>query len=267
MVKNIITELCDLSGKSAVVTGGGMGMGQAIAFRLSEAGANVVITDINMEAAGQTVDRILSDGGKAKAIYADSASTTDAHKVMQFTVESFGSIDIIVNNAGSFPPSPVFDITEELWDKVLSINLKGVFFYAKTAAEYMVKAGRGGKIINIASLGGIQPRRDLLLYCTSKAGVIMLTKSLALELSPHNILVNAIAPGGVVTPGGSAHAVELMNLGRSVEDSANRFIERIALNRLAEPDDIAKVVFFLASDSANYITGEVVVVDGGYLVS
>lgn len=267
MTSQRIAQLFDLKGKGAIVTGAGMGIGQAIAFRLAEAGASVMIADIDLDAANQTVEQIKTSGGAAQAIRADAASAADAGKVAQATVEAFDSLDILVNNAGIFPFSSVLEIGEEIWDKVLDINVKGVYFYSQTAAQEMIKAGHGGKIINMASMEGLHPREDLAHYVTSKAGVVMLTKALALELARYNILINAVAPGGIMTPGATAHGLALKASGKSLEELSNSFMARLPLGRMGKPDDVAKVVLFLASAAADYMTGSVVLVDGGYLLS
>jgi 2-deoxy-D-gluconate 3-dehydrogenase len=262
-----IAELLDLKGKGAIVTGAGMGIGQAIAFRLAEAGAAVTITDINLEAANQTAEQIVSRGGTAQAIQANASSSNDARRATKATVKAFGSLDILVNNAGIFPHASVLDISEKMWDEVLGINIKGVYFNSQAAAKEMIKAGRGGKIVNMASMEGLHPRKDLGHYVTTKAGVIILTKSLALELAPHNILVNAIAPGGILTPGTVAQRAALKSSGKSLKELYDNYMSRLPLGRMGEPDDVAKVVLFMVSSAANYMTGSVILVDGGYLLS
>jgi 2-deoxy-D-gluconate 3-dehydrogenase len=241
-----------------------MGIGQAIAFRLAEAGAGLMIADINPEAAGQTADQIKAKGGKAQTILADASSEEDAEMTVKAAVEAFGGVDILINNAGIFPHAPALEITKEMWDKVLDINLKGVYFNSRVTAGEMIKAGRGGKIVNIASMEGIHPWQDAAHYSTSKAGVIMITKTLALELAPHGILVNAVAPGGIATPGGVAVGPVLEAMGRSPGEIAEKFLARLPLARFGEPDDVAKVVLFLVSGAADYMTGSVVLADGGY---
>jgi 2-deoxy-D-gluconate 3-dehydrogenase len=267
MTTQTIAQLFDLTGKGAIVTGAAMGIGQAIASRLAEAGAGVMITDINPEAASQTVEQIMARGGKARAIHADATSADDAKKAVEATVESFGRLDILVNNAGIYPISPILEISEEMWDRVLDINIKGVYFYSRAAAKEMIKAGQGGKIVNMASMEGLHPRVDLAPYVTSKGGVVMLTKALALELAPHNILVNAVAPGGIVTPGTWEHGAALMAMGRSLEEIGDAFMARLPMGRMGEPDDVAKVALFLASAAADYMTGSVLLVDGGFQLS
>jgi 2-dehydro-3-deoxy-D-gluconate 5-dehydrogenase len=263
-----IAQLFDLSGKVAVVTGGALGIGQGIAFRLAEAGATVVITDLDMEAANQTAEQISKTGGKAVALKADAASVEDAKMVANFAVEKFGKVDILVNNAGIFPMSPALETTENLWDKVIDINLKGVFFYTQALAQKMIEKGNGGSIINIASIDALHPTGNLVHYDASKGGVVMMTKSLALELGKHNIRVNAIAPGGIRTPGASKLSGNLGEMPpEQIEAMVNAFMARIPLGRQGEPDDIAKVVLFLASSAAAYMTGATLIVDGGFLLS
>jgi len=262
-----IAELFDLSGKSAIVTGGGMGIGQAISFRLAEAGAGMTIADLDIDAANSTVAEIKSRGGNAQAICADASKKTDAQKVVQASVDAFGSLDILVNNAGIYPLLPVMRVEEKLWNKVLDVNLKGTFMYAQAAAAQMIDTGRGGKIINLASVDGFHPNGNATPYNASKGGVIMLTKALALELAPHKILVNAVAPGSIKTPGTVSWGAAAIADGLTVEQLGKSFQGRIPLGRTGIPDDIAKVVLFLASAAADYMTGDTILVDGGYLLS
>ncbi len=268
MANSNISQLYDLNGKSAIVTGGALGIGQAIALRLAEAGAAVTIADVNLDAANATVERIRAQDGKSQAVLADAGSVADAKRVVEMTLAAFGRIDILVNNAGLFPFSPATQTTEELWDKVLDVNLKGAFFYSQAAAQKMIESGRGGKIIMIASIDSLHPTGNLAHYDASKGGMLMLTKSLALEFGRHKINVNAIAPGGIQTPGAQSQAATIIKAtGMSPEEMSKGFVSRIPLGHMGEPDDIAKVVLFLASAAADYMTGSVLVVDGGYLLS
>src|SRR4030042_198329 len=202
MTYKTIAQLFDLTGKGAIVTGGAMGIGQAIAFRLAEAGAGVIVADINSEAADSTVGEIKSRGGKALAVAADVRSEEDTEKVIQTTLDTLGNLSILVNNVGIFPSYNFLNITDEGFDKIMDVNLKGVLRYCRVATRVMMKAGNGGRIINIASKAGIRPERAQSPYSVSKSAVIMLTKSMAVELARYNILVNAIAPGAMgMTPG------------------------------------------------------------------
>ncbi len=268
MSQQSIKEMFNLSGRNAIITGGALGIGQAIAFRLAEAGAGVLIADIDQKAAEKTVEEITSKNGKALAVTADARSADDAKKVVQLAVQELGSIDILVNNAGIFPLMPVLDTTEEMWDNVIDINLKGAFLFSQAAGREMAATGNGGKIINLASIDAFHPNGMATHYNASKGGVLMLTRAMALELAPHKIIVNAIAPGGIMTPG-TADVRENLNktLGLSSEDIIGGWVQRVPLQKMGEPDDIAKVALFLASSAADYITGEVILVDGGYLLS
>jgi 2-deoxy-D-gluconate 3-dehydrogenase len=267
VAKKTIAQLFDLSGKGAIVTGGGMGIGRAIVVRLAEAGAAVMIVDIDLDAAGKVVQRVKEKGGKAEAIKADIRSLSDAKKVAEATVKAFGSLDILVNNAGIYPISSALETTEELWDRTLDINLKGTFFFSQAAAREMVKAKHGGRIINMASIDAVHPMGEVSHYNASKGGVLSLTKALALEWGPHGIIVNAVAPGTIWTPGSEKLRVEQEAAGKDPQELLKKFLTRWPLGRPGEPDDIAKVVLFYASEAANYITGTMLAVDGGYLLS
>jgi len=261
-----IAELFDLRGKVAIVTGGAMGIGKGISMRLAEAGASIMIPDLNLEVAQKTVAEIKALGGKATAIQADVSNINDAQKVIDATLKAFGDLDIMVNNAGIYRFMPAIDMTEAMWDKTLGINLKGLMFFSQAAAKAMIAAKHGGKIINIASIDGFRPTGNLAHYDASKGGVVMLTKAMAQEWAPHGILVNAVAPGGINTPGaaalmpsGNMSAEQLMELSKS-------FVAKLPLKRMGEPDDIGKVVLFLASAAADYMVGSVIIADGGALL-
>ncbi|MFX1535523.1 MAG: SDR family NAD(P)-dependent oxidoreductase [Promethearchaeota archaeon] len=265
-----IADMLNLTGKVAIVTGGGMGIGQAISYRLAEAGAAVMIADINLDAAKKTADKINDSGGKAKAILADASDPAAAEKVIKSTVDEFGSIDILANNAGIYPVSSTLEMTEEIWDKVINLNLRGVFFFSQAVAKEMIKAGKGGKIINFASIAALHPS-GIPHYEASKAGVVMITKSLAFELAPYKISVNAIAPGAIKTPGlevaFKVWEEQMKKAGMEDVDMNQQFLARTPIGRFGKPDDIAKVVLFLASELSGYMTGHTVIVDGGYLLS
>jgi NAD(P)-dependent dehydrogenase (short-subunit alcohol dehydrogenase family) len=194
MIIGSVSELFDLHGKAAIVTGGGSGIGKAISLRLAQAGANVTVVDINEPGAIGTIEEIQAMGGEAQPVRADVRSSSDAVEVCRNVVEKLGRLDILVNNAGVYPALPVLNLTEDVWENVMGINLKGALLFSQAAAQQMIKAGNGGRIINMASLEAIHPVVMHSHYGASKAGLVMLTKSLALELAPHKIMVNAIAP-------------------------------------------------------------------------
>jgi len=261
-----IKELFDLSGKTAMVTGGAMGIGKGIALRLAEAGANVVIGDINMEVAGGTVKEIEAAGGRAKAVKADTSVIAEDPKTVQSVIDAFGDIDILVNNAGIYRFMPALNMTEEMWQKTMSINLTGVFFLAKAAANAMIKAGHGGKIVNVASIDAFRPTGNLAHYDASKGGVVMMTKALAQELAKYGINVNAVAPGGINTPGAARMIKDAKLADEQAKAMQKEFIDKIPLHRMGEPDDVAGVVLFLASQASDYMVGSIVRVDGGALL-
>lgn len=262
-----IAQLFDLHGKTAIVTCAALGIGQAIARRLAEAGAIVVIADLNIEAAQATAAAIVERGGQALAVRADASNVDDAQATVRQAAERFGHLDILVNNTGIFPFAPVLELTEAQWDRVLDLNLKGAFFFAQAAARQMVAQGtrRAGAIVNVASVDGLHPTGYLAHYDASKAGLIMVTKSLAKELGPQGIRVNAIAPGGIQTPGVAAATASVLQQAAGGEQATDA-MGHIPLGRIGQPDEIATVALFLASPAASYMTGSVVVADGGYLL-
>lgn len=231
----------DLSGKVAIVTGGAMGIGLGVVKRLEEAGAKVKVAD--------------------KTTGTDISLEEDVKKIVSETVAELGGIDILVNNAGIYPMEPVEQMSAEEFDKVIAVNLRGVFLCTKYASEQMIKQGRGGKIINITSIDALHPSAvGLAHYDASKHGVWGFTKNVALELAPHKIWVNAIAPGAIETPGVTG--------GQPMQQEiVEKFIAKIPMQRMGQPDDIGKVALFLASDMSSYMTGAQIVVDGGVLLS
>jgi len=261
-----IQELYDLSGKTALVTGGAVGIGAGIVKRLAEAGANVVVADLDLASAERTVQEVNSNGGgRALAVQADASNPDDVARVTQLAVDTFGSLDILVNNAGIFPPAPFLEADPDMVRKVLDVNVMGVFLHSQAAARRMVQQGNGGRIIHIASIDGFRPSGNLVHYDASKGAVIMMTKAMALELAEHGITVNAVAPGAVATPGTG------MGGGETAPEELKAQIEgiqnAIPMRRWGRPDDIANAVLYLASAGTTYITGEVIVVDGGWLLT
>lgn len=259
-----INKLLDLSGKAAIVTGGAKGIGFGIAYRLAEAGAKVLVADMDEAAAKQAAQELGGKGWTAEAIKTDVASEADVKAMVQACQQRFGSVDILVNNAGIYPQAPVAQMTEEQFDKVVHVNLRSVFLTTKYCAEVMKTQG-GGRIINVTSIDALHPSMvGLAHYDASKHGVWGFTKNSALELAEHRIWVNAIAPGGIATPG-----VAAMSQGAAAEElakAAEAFKARIPMHRMGEPDEIGMVALFLASDMASYMTGSQIVVDGGALL-
>ncbi len=258
-----IDELVDLKNKSAIVTGGAKGIGRGIAYRLAEAGAKVLVADLDEETAIKTAQELSSKGWSAEAIKTDVSSEDDVKAMVAACKDKFGSVDILVNNAGIYPPAPINQMTEEDFERVIHVNLRSVFLTTKYAAEVMKTQG-GGKIINITSIDALHPSMvGLAHYDASKHGVWGFTKNSALELAAHKISVNAIAPGGVTTPGVAA----MQGSGPVDTKMLDAFMAKIPMHRMGEPDEIGKVALFLASDMASYMTGSQIVVDGGALLS
>lgn len=237
----------NLENKVAIVTGSAMGIGKGIAEKLISEGAKVVFFDIDGD------DSLVSDYGEnAEFIKCDVSKAEEVKNLVKQTVDYFGHVDILVNNAGIYPFVPFEKMEESDWDKVMNINLKGVFLCSKEAAKIMQE---GGRIINISSIASVVGFEGLVHYCASKGGINGMTRALALELAPRKITVNAVAPGAINTPGANQGAAE--NLIKQI-------IAMIPLARKGEPADIAGAVAFLASDEAGYITGQTIVVDGGW---
>jgi len=239
--------------KVAIVTGAGSGIGQAIALRLARDGCSVMVNDIDEVKGNQTVNLL---GKKAYFIKADVSQPDDARRIVEETLEKFGDLHILVNNAGIMRPAKFEEITPEQWDRTLSVNLRGPFLLCQAALPYF-KRKKWGRIINMSSLagksGGVMVGAD---YSASKAGLIALTKVLARELAPYNVTVNCVAPGTTESP-----LVEKFS-----EEQRKRLLELIPLGRFAKPEEIAAVVAFLASDEAGYITGATIDVNGGLLM-
>jgi glucose 1-dehydrogenase len=242
-----------LAGKVALVTGGGSGIGRGIAIRFAEEGAEVAVADVNRAGAESTAGEVEKLGRRALAVEADVASRSDCARMVDETAGALGKLDIFVANAGIGRASAFVDLTEEDWDAVIRTNLTGVFLSCQAAARRMVQQGHGGRILTTASVAAERAAPAMAAYCSSKAGVSMLTRVMALELAEHKITVNAIGPGVIDTP----LAAPLVEAIRIAE-------RRVApLGRIGEPKDVADLALFLASDEADYITGGLIFVDGG----
>jgi len=248
-----ISTIFDLSGQVAAVTGGNRGIGRQIALRLAEAGASVMIID--RDAGQETVDEIGRSGGNAQWVQADISDVAAARQAIEATVTELGDIHILVNNAGIFPIVPFLELTEEVWDLTFDINLKSAAFCIQAAAQAMIDAGHGGKIINIGSESSIRPAvSGLSHYTASKGGMEALTRSVGRELLPHGIRVNLVAPGHVITVDRDKIPAEYLE-----------HEKYLPTGRSGDPDDIAKVVLFMACHASDYIIGQTVVADGGIL--
>lgn len=259
-----LKQLTNLAGKTAIVTGGAMGIGFGIVWRLAEAGANVMIADMNQPVAEEAAARLRAKGWQVMAIKTDVSVAAEVRQMVNAVVAAYGRIDILVNDAGIYPSVPVMQLTERDFERILAINLKGVFLCTQAAAAQMIKQGSGGRIINISSVDAVHPSMvGLATYDASKHGVWGFTKNVALELAPHKIWVNCIAPGGIDTPGVGAGKTA----SRDMQAGTDAFAARIPMKRMGDPDDIGKVALFLASQMASYMTGTQVVVDGGVLLS
>lgn len=247
-----------LERKNAIVTGSGRGIGRAIALAFTREGARVAVTDINLESCNKVANEIRDLGGKAIAVECDVSSRAAVEAMAKRAVAEFGRIDILVNNAGIVGFKPFLELTEAEWDKMINVNLKGQFLCAQVAARDMVR-NRWGRIINISSIssGGCQIAFPMIAhYTASKAGVLGLTKALALELAPYGINVNAISPGAVNT-----------EIAQTSEEQKKATLARIPKGRIAEPEEIANLAVFLAAPESDYITGADVVIDGGWLTT
>ena len=245
-----------LAGKCALVTGGGRGNGRAIALGLAREGADVAIGFVNgSEAARGVSEAIAALGRRSVVVQGDAGSAADARRIVAETVAAFGRLDVLVNNAGVLRRTPFLDIGEEEWDWLLDTNLKGGFLVGQAAARQMVAQGDGGHIINVTSLNQFNAGPNVAHYCVSKAGLGMLTKAMALELAPHNIRVNAIAPGLIETD------MNRHDIARP-EFREGR-LARIPLKLIGQPDDLVGIAVLLASDEARLITGATFSVDGG----
>jgi 3-oxoacyl-[acyl-carrier protein] reductase len=246
----------NLEGKSAIVTGGSIGIGAAIALKLAECGANVALNyRKHREEAESILTRIVQLGRKGLLVQADISNFEDAAKMVEAVKLEFGRVDILVNNAGINRDGVIWKMTEEQWDIVLDTNLKGYFNYIRSVAP-IFREQQSGKIVNITSINGLRGKFGQTNYSASKAGIIGLTKSVARELGKYGVNVNAVAPGLIETD-------MMKNAEESVRSAA---LEDIVLKRIGQPDDVANLVVFLCTDLARHITGEVIKVDGGQYI-
>jgi len=246
-----------LDDKVAIVTGGSKGLGQAMAIGLGEVGAQVVVTSRSVNLIEETANEIVKKGGRAVAIPVDVKSQESINELVANVFKRFRRIDILINNAGIAPMNKVIDTSVEEWDDVVNTNLKSAFLLSKAVGRIMVQQERG-KIINIGSVLGIMVSNTALPYCTTKAGLAHMTRALALEWAPYRVNVNCIAPGFFETE---------MTRQQQEDKAQSKFLKfKIPLKRLGKPDEIVGAAIFLSSEASDYITGSVLVIDGGYSI-
>ncbi len=245
-----------LEGRSAIVTGGSLGIGTAIALKLAELGANVAINyRKHKEEAEEVIKKVKAMGRKGLVVQADISNFSDAGKMVDDVIKEFGGLDILVNNAGINWDGVIWKMTEEQWDSVIDINLKGYFNYIRAVAP-IFREQKSGKIVNVTSINGLRGKFGQANYSASKAGIIGLTKTVAKELGKYGINVNAVAPGLIET--------DMMK--QATEEVRKMAIEEIVLKRIGLPEEVADVVAFMCSEMARHITGEVIKVDGGQYI-
>lgn len=248
-------DLFSLKGKTALVVGGGSGLGRAIAAGLSKAGASVAVSGRDIAKLDDAVKEITGSGGRAYSSEMDVLDSSSVDSAIEKIMERSGSIDILVYSAGIHMKKPTLEVTDEEWHRIIETNLTGAFRVSRAVGSKMVKQGRG-KIINIASLGSFAALKDAAAYTSSKAGIVLLTKNLAVELAPHNIQVNAIAPGVFRTA-----LNEMVLVGERLE----RILSNTPMKRLGRVDEIAGTAVYLSSAASDFVTGAVIPVDGGFL--
>jgi NAD(P)-dependent dehydrogenase (short-subunit alcohol dehydrogenase family) len=251
-------QLHDLTGKNVLVTGASSGLGRKFALSLAQQGARVAVAARRIDALSAVVEEIQSMGGQAIAVRLDVTDESSVKECIVGCLKSLGSIDVLVNNSGVSIAKPVLEQTAADWDAVVNTNLRGVFLMATEAARAMRDTKRGGSIINIASILGFRQIGHVLPYAVSKAGVVQLTQSLALEVARYNIRVNAIAPGYFATD---------INREFFDTDAGAAMLRRIPQRRLGQADELIGALLLLASDASSYMTGSTITVDGGHLVS
>ena len=255
-----------LKGKTAIVTGGGRGIGKAIAIGFAKAGARVAVTSRKVADLESTAAEIKSFGGEAYPIQAHLGKMDEIQKMVSTAMEKLGGrIDILVNNAGASPAmASVLESDERLWETVMSLNMKGLYFTSQAVANVMKKQG-GGKIINVSSIDGFKPEPAVSIYSISKAGVRMISRAFAAELIPYNIQVNTISPGPIETKMMNSHWAHLPPEGQ--KKARDMVAKMLPIGRIGDPDEIAGAAIFLASDASSYTTGAEIIIDGGLLIS
>jgi NAD(P)-dependent dehydrogenase (short-subunit alcohol dehydrogenase family) len=245
----------DLTGKVALVTGGGSGIGQGIARMFASLGASVAVADLDLSGAESTAHALEAEGHPALALEVDVQTADSVDAMVTRTIESLGGLDILVNSAGVGSESMIVDMLEEEWDWVLGVNLKGTFLCTRAAARWWIAQKRPGKIINLSSINETVPLAGEVHYCASKGGVMMFTRAAALELAPYRIHVNALAPGMIETP--------LTEEVTQIPELRRMHLKQVPFGRFGQPEDVARAAAFLASEWSDWVTGHTLFVDGG----
>ena len=243
-----------LSGKAAIITGAARGIGRAIALRFADEGGNLALCDLNLEGVESTAQEAREKGVQVIATETDVASREQLSTLVNRAVETFGEVDVLVNNAGIFFNAAFDEMTDEQWERMMSVNVTSVFMASQLVIRHWLEQERGGSIINLASISAAIAFTNSSAYCTAKAAVASMTRCIALEYGPHGIRANSMAPG-------------VINTGMPNADQAAEWINtRIPMKRLGEPEDVADLALFLASDESRYITGDMIFVDGGWML-
>lgn len=246
-----------LENRVALITGAGSGIGRATALRLAQEGAKIAVVDWNDTTAAETVRLIKNQGGEALFIHADVSKVADTERIVTETIAHFGELNILVNDAAVMVEKTAVDTTEEDWDRIVGVNLKGTFFCAKYAILQFRRQGKGGVIINMASVNSFFAEGGIAAYCATKGGIAQLTRALATDHSIEGIRVNAICPGWIETPMNA----KFFALGPHIREQAGRLH---SIGRIGQPEEVANAVLYLASDEASFVTGTLLTVDGGF---
>ena len=246
-----------LQNRVALITGAGSGIGRATALRLAQEGARVAVVDWNETTGPETVQLVKDQGGEAFFVHADVSKVADTERIVTQTVARYGQLNILVNNAAIMVEKTAIDTTEEDWDRIVSVNLKGTFFCAKYAILQFRRQGRGSVIVNMASVNSFFAEGGIAAYCTTKGGILQMTRALAMDHSAEGIRVNAICPGWIETPMNA----NFFALGPHIREQAGKLH---AIARIGQPEEVANAVLYLASDEASFVTGAMLAVDGGF---